>query len=249
MIPPAGQLNMMVGSGARVEFLNQADPAVRAMITDQLKLQGLRDVQITDGVIRDEIARRNAATMLGLPAENTAAGRAAAMGFDTPVYHGAKNANQTSFIASRGGELGPGLYVTKDAEVASGYARSYQGGSGVYPVLTKSLDEMPRNEWLSRRGSKFDQLQEENGGEWSADFYDKGNDLMRYDAETNGMVGYYTPGIGGENQGVIFDPKNIRSRFAAFDPARAKESDILAGIAGLSLIPALTLQDYFRQGQ
>jgi len=32
---------------------------------------------------------------------------------------------------------------------------------------------------------------------------------------------------------VVFDPKNIRSRFAAFDPAKKDSADLLAGIAGL----------------
>jgi len=38
------------------------------------------------------------------------------------------------------------------------------------------------------------------------------------------------PGAGVRNM-VFTDPSNIRSRFAAFDPARRKESDLLAGVA------------------
>lgn len=45
-------------------------------------------IETGTGDLRGEIARRNAVNMLGLPETNTAADRAAAMGFDTGAYHG-----------------------------------------------------------------------------------------------------------------------------------------------------------------
>ena len=36
--------------------------------------------------------------------------------------------------------------------------------------------------------------------------------------------------------GVVFEPNQIRSRFAAFDPTRTKEADILAGLMPLGLL-------------
>lgn len=49
----------------------------------------------------------------------------------------------------------------------------------------------------------------------------------------------YDPGAGPSkliDVGVVFDPSQIRSRFAAFDPTRMKEADILAGVLPLSLL-------------
>lgn len=49
----------------------------------------------------------------------------------------------------------------------------------------------------------------------------------------------YDPGAGPSkliDVGVVFDPSQIRSRFAAFDPTRTKEADILAGVLPLSLL-------------
>jgi hypothetical protein len=36
--------------------------------------------------------------------------------------------------------------------------------------------------------------------------------------------------------GVVFEPNQIRSKFAAFDPTRTKEADILAGVVPLGLL-------------
>ena len=249
LMPPAGQLNMGVGPGARAEFLNQADPAVRAMITDQLKLQGLRDVQITDGVIRDEIARRNAATMLGLPAENTAADRAAAMGFDADTYHftngrfSAFDPDKISLHSGDEGFLGQGFYSTTDKNVGQGW--------GTQVSMPLKVPDKSRNRQIEYRNiNPIDK--EENyrlamgyPKEWApaditAELVRQGKSGISLDMSPTGYA---------QREIMTISPADIRSRFAAFDPARAKEADILAGIAGLSLIPSLTLQDYFRQGQ
>jgi hypothetical protein len=179
---------------------------------------------------------------LGLPVNNMAMDRARAMGFEgEDVFHGAKNGNQSEFTPSAGGELGPGLYVTRDGNLASEFAHDAYGapfptGAGVYPVSTKRLNEIPRKEWVERRGEKFKELENENGGEWSSELYNQGHSRMQSDAEAGGFAGYYTPGIGGVNQGVVFDPKNIRSRFAAFNPANRDSADLLASY----LMPAAT---------
>jgi hypothetical protein len=46
---------------------------------------------------------------------------------------------------------------------------------------------------------------------------------------------------------VVFDPSRIRSRFAAFDPARADEADLLASRANLGPIVNALLQGYDRR--
>jgi hypothetical protein len=46
----------------------------------------------------------------------------------------------------------------------------------------------------------------------------------------------------------VFDPKNIRSRFAQFDPAKAGSADILAGLGVVGAGAALSQQDGFDYG-
>ena len=58
---------------------------------------------------------------------------------------------------------------------------------------------------------------------------DKGFDSMRL-AENQG---------GAMNTIAVFDPKNIRSRFAEFDPARAESPDLLASRTGTPELAAI----------
>jgi len=48
---------------------------------------------------------------------------------------------------------------------------------------------------------------------------------------------------------VVFDPKNVRSRFAKFDPANVSSGDLLGSVAALSTVPigigAFTAQDSY----
>lgn len=61
----------------------------------------------------------------------------------------------------------------------------------------------------------------------------------------------YDPGSGPSkliDVGVVFEPNQVRSKFAAFDPTRAKESDLLAGIGtvGAGLLSPAVLE-YLRR--
>lgn len=177
--------------------------------------------------------------------------RAKAMGFDTDrvLYHGTmKDAGRGAFVPSRGGELGPGTYVTRDPNLANDFARSsyggdYREGAGVLPVYAPRLKEFPgvneqglmENGWAVERGKIMDRLRAENGGEWSSDIPMRAEMEMERIAREEGFAGFYVNGRGGMNQGVIFDPSNIRSIHAAFDPAKSKSSDLLAALAGVSL--------------
>jgi hypothetical protein len=63
------------------------------------------------------------------------------------------------------------------------------------------------------------------------------------------MLNTYDPGAGKAelvDVGVVFNPNQIRGQFAAFDPSRAKESDILAGtipLVGGGLLGAEMMQE------
>jgi hypothetical protein len=52
----------------------------------------------------------------------------------------------------------------------------------------------------------------------------------------------------GQDSVLVFDPKNIRSRFAKFDPAKAGSADILAGLGVVGAGAALSQQDGFDYG-
>jgi hypothetical protein len=183
-----------------------------------------------------DVASKNAEKMLGLPKGNTYIDRRKALGMDNNLYHGALDGNQSKFIASAGGELGPGVYVAKNPALSNEFARTsyggpYPEGAGVYPVATRKLEEMPREKWVDIRGKEMDRLRAENKGEWNPDFYYQSMKNMADDTTKAGNSGWYTNAVGGADQGVVFNPSFIRSRFAAFDPARIHEDDLLAGLA------------------
>jgi hypothetical protein len=68
-------------------------------------------------------------------------------------------------------------------------------------------------------------------------------------AKNNDMGGFIQQDEAGVSVGMV-DPKKIRSRFAAFDPARVNESDLLAGLAPyLGVGGLLGLGMYDNQGR
>jgi hypothetical protein len=138
---------------------------------------------------------------LGLPANNTAADRAKAMGFDTDVYH-ATNAGELSSLKAGQGTLGNAVYTSKMPEKTDFFAklqnmkRQKEGLEplpiSIYPLKTNAkntlefVDDLPIN--------KIDTAS------------------IPYDS-----VSYSRPGM---SELAITNPDQIRSRFAAFDPWR-----------------------------
>ena len=88
---------------------------------------------------------------LGLPPNNTAADRAAAMGFDDGFMHGSPNPSITKFNPSpgisRGVDFGPATYATKSGDNASGYSLDWQQFAN-HPQ--KAVIEEQRQEILNR---------------------------------------------------------------------------------------------------
>jgi hypothetical protein len=140
-----------------------------------------------------EIASKNAETLLGLPKGNTAMDRAKAMGFDTTAYHGTSENFSAFDKLKRGsstdeGWYGPGEYSAPSPEAAAAYAMSnfpmFKEGANILPILLKNPEKI---------------------------------------INKSGYVSEY----------VTREPNQIRSQFAAFDPARMNESDILAGVMAI----------------
>jgi hypothetical protein len=162
----------------------------------------------TEFEIANEIAQKNATEMLGLPANNTAMDRAKAMGFDMNMYHG----TDVPLIKAFDPEITKiikGIFTTNEPKTASKYAieaglkkRAESFGMESSPNI---LPLMIRSESHARL-PKFDKQ--------TIDMF-----------KNLGNKGVYRDEMG---VAVTFDPSQIRSRFAAFDPARVNEANLLA---------------------
>jgi hypothetical protein len=164
---------------------------------------------VAPGAKRMEIAQRNAAKPiseggLGLGPKNTAAERAKALGFDTEAFHGTDKAVEGSLRRSKTGAQGPGVYLGDDASVANAYAGD-QAGANVVPTLL-------RGDFAGNK--RFSDLVNTHG--WSG---------AEEAGKKAGLSGIHDTMF--ESAFNVWDPKNIRSRFAAFDPARRNESNLL----------------------
>lgn len=172
-----------------------------------------------------EAARKNAVKMLGLPESNTAMDRAKALGFDSAseMYH-ATDKDFSSFIPSIKGKLGAGVYMSPNSK----YAEKYVDESArVLPVLTRGdyANESIRTEVADLIR---DRMAKENPRFSVADW------KKQIDLE---MKGRGFAGADMQNlERTVYDPSNIRSRFAAFDPARVNENDLLAGMIPIGAI-------------
>jgi len=174
-----------------------------------------------------ETARQNAVKMLGLPENNTAMDRAKAMGFGNDVYHGTtKNfpAFDTSKLGASGVDAAEGVFTANNPKIANEFTWSNgsQDGANVMPLILRTSDPVKASTVLDgTTGSAAARVlqQAKRAG------YD------RVDFPTNML------GAEGTTQ-VVFDPSRIRSRFAAFDPARVNENDLL-GRADPRLLAAI----------
>ena len=189
-----------------------------------------------------DTAQRNAALPieeggLGLPKDNTPEMRAAAMGFDTETLHGTAK-DFTAFDLSKAGtntrqagdELG--IFSTSKPFLADDYAQiaSKGGWAGrtepenavVYP-LVGSFKNPKKYQTASEFYRDADAMAaEQKLGQWREQLQKEGYDsvFVRPDLE----------------EVVAFNPSQLRSRFAAFDPKRRNEADILAGVLPLGLL-------------
>ena len=162
---------------------------------------------------------------LGLSADNTPEQRAAAMQFLDDVYHATDSANDfTALIPSTKGKMGAGVYTSP----SSGYTEKYAGENArILPLLT--------------RGKFADQDLRINVADQALEELSKINpnfSVAEWKAITNQALkdqGYAGVDVGQER--LVFDPENIRSRFAAFDPFRKDAATAAAmGVAAPDLL-------------
>ncbi len=170
---------------------------------------------------RYDIDASNAPLVGGTP---EARARAKEQGFDTErvLYHGTTR-DFDNFKPSTNGQIGRGVYFAHDPELAGKYAQYYgDSGANVVPVHVRGKLANAR-EWkkaLDKQSRVID------GSPMAA--YDTPH--MQGAAKTLREQGY--SGIDAAGQVSIFDPANIRSVHAKFDPAQTRSPNILSAGAG-----------------
>jgi hypothetical protein len=165
---------------------------------------------------------------LGLRPDNTPEERAAAMGFDTDAYRG---------YSSPEHEISPeATFTTSDPYIASGYADPDRGAK--LPSVIPLKLRMGETAVSDYGGQKYT----DKGVAYR--LYNEYVDAKKAGNETylaNNIRDSYDSSIPVKPHDMMisFDPRNIRSRFAAFDPMRRDSGDIMAGLAPFGAIPWL----------
>lgn len=205
----------------------------------------------TEFEARHAAAQRNAALPveqggLGLPPNNTAMERANAMGYEN-AYHGATTPIEQIDPSKAGGRLSSnpsshlGFFSTPNAKEASRYATDFGGeGANVMPLMV-------------RRGNSFDMPNKQFDQISMGEFYAKGaTPQERYSSAVNDATslkdslvseGYdsITRFKGKPMEEIVsINPSNVRSRFAAFDPMKRHDADML-GFASPQLLGGMGL--------
>lgn len=194
--------------GLLSRLIRQTRRAPAALPLEQLPLE--RSIPV------DDIERMARARQLGFDA-------------DTPLYHGTDQV--FSEFQARPGWFGTGVYASRSPKQAGYYTRrtahqargsDAEPAPNIMPLMARgplaTHEEWQRTyrSFLPRRITKFDPKAEERAMQRAQE------ELMR-----RGYSGVDAGGV--DDEVLIFDPANVRSRFADFDPARSGSRDIMAG--------------------
>jgi hypothetical protein len=145
--------------------------------------------------------------------------RARAMGYDTDtvLYHGTNKDFDKFIPGASDNNYGAGVYVTQSKNLAAEYARGTS--ARILSLLIKKGKYANEDVWdkaVDRAQANLDKA--EPDAPWS-----RWHELATADLKKRGFLG-----VSGDNQTVIFDPSNIRSIHAAFDPDFADSPNLLA---------------------
>jgi len=196
---------------------------------------------------------------LGLPANNTAADRAKAMGFDVEAYHSTNASDITKFDLGKSSR-GEGTSVALTPENAQAY------GNITYPLKVdqqKIFDPTNKDQLKELKNYVENLIQQqkpydkdslsfypftlkkvlENLANPETGAYYLENEIISKSLKDLG----YSGSIGmesGQSQLKIFNPDQIRSRFAAFDPFRKDVATATAMGVALPDLLAQPVQQY-----
>lgn len=174
------------------------------------------------------------------------AARAEGMGLSQQTYHGTPYADITAMRPSEFGAVGPGVYAAGRPVTASDYSRGYgmmtpketfeaageryTPGGNVMPIQTpQNLQSF--EDWTA---AKMADMQRQ--GLYSSGFR---ADAAASQAAADAGFG----GVSARNENVvIFDPANVRSRFARFDPRLSHLRNLNAAMAAGVPLGLLAMQ-------
>jgi hypothetical protein len=214
--------NLMRGDteGAKQSAANALQQATQDPYSGLNVLGTTKLVGKTAQELAHELAQKNAVEMLGLPKGNTAMDRAKALGFDieNPVYRGTTE-HEVSLKPSTGHEHGiKGISTTFDPRYASMH------GDVTMPLVSKKVNPMDYEDIINAFESKT-----------GKDFYDITDEqLADFAKKQNINASILNDPFAGLDIRYL-NPTDLRSKFAAFDPARANEPDLLAGAMALPI--------------
>ena len=209
----------------------------------------------TEFEILHDTAQRNAALPkeqggLGLPEGNTGMDRAAAMDWNTPAYHGSgEELRVINNEKLKRNAYGKGLHSASDPELANIFANHSSQGQNVSPLLLRVGNQASKEDYKNAMNQVWDE-----GGHDATKIrqllIDKGFDTVTY----NHGDFHYPQGAGLvkslPNQDLSYatlNPSQVRSRFAAFDPMRRHEADILAGVGVGGMLDPQAIAEALRQ--
>jgi hypothetical protein len=195
-----------------------------------------------------EIASKNAETLLGLPKGNTAMDRAKAMGFDVdnPMYHGSPYNTITAFQPNARGAN----FFTKDKDLAEQFTRYgpiHEEGATTYTTFVRPGKTFDPKTSQGKHELEY-YIREKGGHEFRnrpqlsnatpneiADYIANDSDNWHFlESDTfqrflkNRDYNSFKVTEQGVENIATYNPKNVRSQFAAFDPAKANEPNLLA---------------------
>jgi hypothetical protein len=199
--------------------------------------------------------------------------RAEAMGFDTSrqLYHATKQ----DFDEFKVGPTGA-IYAAPDASVTAPFTDGTIARPGdspnVMPVLMKTekmfdLGNPPQEvfadlaahitpTWNGKRETERGikrAIKQFQAGDFSSAFSTSGSyvsERMRQFLKAKGFDSVVSRNADGTMRAVaVLEPEQVRSRFAAFDPAKRNSKNLMAGVAGVGLATPLTIGQMSQQQQ
>lgn len=186
----------------------------------------------TEFELRHATAQRNAALPveqggLGLGPQNTAQERAAAMGFERGWVHGSPRPDLVELRPSKIGAEGRGAYVTDYAQEAGTYAGGKEGATN-YPLMVNRGRTLNTGAGADAYSAMKADTDDELAAALRAGGFDS---ITATQPQTpQWLVDAGAPSFPQRRHFVSENPANFRSPFAAFDPARRHEADMLGFI-------------------
>lgn len=164
--------------------------------------------------------------------------RAKAMGFDVDAYHGTGAAFR-SFDPARLGAATDnvttrmGFHFSPTPDEANRMARVFGGETANVLPVRIGLKNPYEMSWAEFEKIKMLEWDNRHLGDQARAVANQKADEILNGLKAAGHDGIVVTRKGLPSEYVVFDPQNIRSRFAAFDPEKADSSDLLASIAAL----------------